>query len=564
MKGIIKNYYICPKERLNFFYNQISEIKQQRKKSRINNLISIKNEQKNFNYNDIYESLPTYNKTSIKIPNMNNRNHTFNHNNIKSFSKSIRVPKQRLNNNKKNQLKPFNSDKQLYVKDTRILIQYKKYKDIFKQNDENYDIVKNTFIDDYKKNLKALNNYLTINDKGINNTFDFNNNNKNQETVINNYIQKPKILKKIKRINNPIQLSSSIKENDFFFNYNKKRLNNKSKTFKEIIKTNSRLENEKEIFNNYNLYNINNIKRRKLVDYDCLSIGGQKKGVSKTNQDSFLIFDSILDCKDVKIFGVFDGHGEHGDLLTQEIRDLFKDFFSNIKYYDNLININANSIYNYLSKNNFEKIYDIFKKINEIIHQKYISNNYCIKCGTTTNILILFSKKNIINKIISMNLGNTKSILINENNQIKQLNICHTPNNTNEKIRIEKNGGEIGRAEWINEGPLRIWYKGKKDSGLSITRSFGDFEAEQLGVISIPDIEDYNIDEEKIKIIIIATEGLWTFLKNEKIMDIILPYYKSHDIKSATKKLTEIAKNIWKIKNPCEISDITIIILFFK
>ena len=564
MKGIIKNYYICPKERLNFFYNQISEIKQQRKKSRINNLISIKNEQKNFNYNDIYESLPTYNKTSIKIPNMNNRNHTFNHNNIKSFSKSIRVPKQRLNNNKKNQLKPFNSDKQLYVKDTRILIQYKKYKDIFKQNDENYDIVKNTFIDDYKKNLKALNNYLTINDKGINNTFDFNNNNKNQETVINNYIQKPKILKKIKRINNPIQLSSSIKENDFYFNYNKKRLNNKSKTFKEIIKTNSRLENEKEIFNNYNLYNINNIKRRKLIDYDCLSIGGQKKGVSKTNQDSFLIFDSILDCKDVKIFGVFDGHGEHGDLLTQEIRDLFKDFFSNIKYYDNLININANSIYNYLSKNNFEKIYDIFKKINEIIHQKYISNNYCIKCGTTTNILILFSKKNIINKIISMNLGNTKSILINENNQIKQLNICHTPNNTNEKKRIEKNGGEIGRAEWINEGPLRIWYKGKKDSGLSITRSFGDFEAEQLGVISIPDIEDYNIDEEKIKIIIIATEGLWTFLKNEKIMDIILPYYKSHDIKSATKKLTEIAKNIWKIKNPCEISDITIIILFFK
>ena len=564
MKGIIKNYYICPKERLNFFYNQISEIKQQRKKSRINNLISIKNEQKNFNYNDIYESLPTYNKTSIKIPNMNNRNHTFNHNNIKSFSKSIRVPKQRLNNNKKNQLKPFNSDKQLYVKDTRILIQYKKYKDIFKQNEENYDIVKNTFIDDYKKNLKALNNYLTINDKGINNTFDFNNNNKNQETVINNYIQKPKILKKIKRINNPIQLSSSIKENDFYFNYNKKRLNNKSKTFKEIIKTNSRLENEKEIFNNYNLYNINNIKRRKLIDYDCLSIGGQKKGVSKTNQDSFLIFDSILDCKDVKIFGVFDGHGEHGDLLTQEIRDLFKDFFSNIKYYDNLININANSIYNYLSKNNFEKIYDIFKKINEIIHQKYISNNYCIKCGTTTNILILFSKKNIINKIISMNLGNTKSILINENNQIKQLNICHTPNNTNEKIRIEKNGGEIGRAEWINEGPLRIWYKGKKDSGLSITRSFGDFEAEKLGVISIPDIEDYNIDEEKIKIIIIATEGLWTFLKNEKIMDIILPYYKSHDIKSATKKLTEIAKNIWKIKNPCEISDITIIILFFK
>ena len=44
----------------------------------------------------------------------------------------------------------------------------------------------------------------------------------------------------------------------------------------------------------------------------------------------------------------------------------------------------------------------------------------------------------------------------------------------------------------------------------------------------------------------------------------ILPYYKNNDIKGATKKLTEISNNIWKIKNPCEISDITIIILFFR
>ena len=99
---------------------------------------------------------------------------------------------------------------------------------------------------------------------------------------------------------------------------------------------------------------------------------------------------------------------------------------------------------------------------------------------------------------------------------------------------------------------------------MSITRSFGDFENEELGVISIPDIKEYDIEEEKIKIIILATSGLWTFLKNEKIMDIVIPYYKNNDIKGATKKLTEIAINLWKIKNPYEISDITIIILFFK
>ena len=56
--------------------------------------------------------------------------------------------------------------------------------------------------------------------------------------------------------------------------------------------------------------------------------------------------------------------------------------------------------------------------------------------STTTNILILFNKKNAINKIISINLGDTKSISINDDNQIKNLNISQTPNITEERMRI--------------------------------------------------------------------------------------------------------------------------------
>ena len=47
-------------------------------------------------------------------------------------------------------------------------------------------------------------------------------------------------------------------------------------------------------------------------------------------------------------------------------------------------------------------------------------------------------------------------------------------------------------------------------------------------------------------------------------MDIVLPYYENNDAIGATKKLTEISTKLWEIKNPCEINDITIIILFFK
>ena len=583
LKEIRKNYFMCPQEKLNFILKHMSEIAKMRSKIMLNSSSVKKNQpkttnlnthidyncQKNCGNNKISQSLQT-SKTLDKIPSIRKRNNNLNNNNssehksIKNFRKRLKIPKFKMNNMINDGLRTFHSDKKIFmVKDIRMVMHYRKYKDLYKKN-EDYDSVKKTFIDDYKKNLQALNNVLSVNDNGKEEKKD-NIKYINKKTNTNTFEQKPYIFKYIKQVNNDnFHFYSTNKDNNTFFNYSKTKINNKNKLFKELYKTNSKLENE--ILNNSDRYrnNIKYIKRRKLVDFNCLSIGGQRKGMPKINQDCYIILDNILNCKEVKIFGVLDGHGEYGDSLTQEIRDMFEDYFSNIKNYDTISNINGINIFNYLSKNNYEKIYEIFQKIDEKIHQKYSSNNYCIKCGTTTNILILFYNKKSINKLISLNLGNTKSILINDNKQIKQLNECHTPINQNERKRIEDKGGEIRRAEWMREGPLRIWYKGKKDSGLSITRSFGDFDNEPLGVISTPDIKEYDIDEEKIKIIIIATEGLWTFLKNEKIMDIVLPYYKNKDIKGATKKLTEIAHNIWQFKNPYEICDVTIIVLFFK
>lgn len=569
MKGIFKKYFICPKDKLNYFYNQIIEINELRKKfnSKKNNLLN-KAEQ-NSNY---YENLTTHNKKLVKIPLLKetNKYKASNYKKIRSFPKELKSIKNEMSKtiyDNYSYYRTFNSERQLYIKDSKILKRFKKYKDIYEQNKSNFEIVKQKFINDYKNNIKSLNDYLTINDNKIHNS-STEENNINKNEIRNNYLHKLNNSNKKRRIiNTHIQLYSNNKQkNSFLIKSNKENnINIIIKTFKEGLKLNdSLMKKEKILFNNYNTCNINAKKHKKLKYYNFLSIGGKKKGIAKKNQDCFLIMNNILDCEEVKAFGVFDGHGEHGDLLSNEIRDMIKDFFSNINIYQFYNVINITNIYKYFSNNNFEKILEIFRLIDDKIHEKYSSNNFCFQCGVTLNILLLFSLNNSINKIISINLGNTKSILINDNNQTKQLNICHIPNIEEERARIEKNGGEIGRAEWLKEGPLRIWYKGKRDSGLSITRSLGDFEVEKLGVNSIPDIKEYDINKEKIKIIILGTEGLWTFLKKEKIMDVVLPYYKNNDIKGATIKLAEIAKNLWKIINPNEISDITVIILYFK
>ena len=366
-----------------------------------------------------------------------------------------------------------------------------------------------------------------------------------------------------------------------------------------------------------NLCNIHGYK--KLINYNVISTPGSDYGKSKKNQDSYFIIPQLDNCENIKVFGIFDGHGEVGDILSTEIKEYFKNFFVNLLSYNNELDVDEgeenlhnnfiiksinnrkidhfnhyystkfqkrkinykmpeekklenlsfllmeksgkiNKIYNKLKSNNYSEIYSSYKKLDDELHTKYSNSNFCHLSGSTSLIVFLFNSKNC-NKIITSNLGDSKIILISQTNTIKELNTLHTLNNTEEKNRILEHGGVISR---LTVGPLRIWYKNKKYPGLSITRSLGDFESDSLGVISIPEVKEYDLDEEQIKILVFGTDGVWKFLTNDKIMDIVLPYYLQNDAEGATQKIKETANNLWNIKNPKGIADITVFVLFFK
>ena len=322
-------------------------------------------------------------------------------------------------------------------------------------------------------------------------------------------------------------------------------------------------------------------KLNNLISFDSYSLPGTERGKQKINQDSYLVLPNINNTKNCKIFGVFDGHGDNSDILSQEIRDYFIDYFSdntiykqqNILFNHNLENMNKISndeklekVYNLFTKNNYSELNKLFNDINYKLHEKYKENNFCLKTGSTSNLVMIMNdkKENCLNKIISINLGDSKSLLITEDNQAIDLNAVHNPEDINERERIEKNGGEISRVDWADYGPLRVFYKGKHYPGLAMTRAFGDFNAEPLGINTIPDIREYDIFEKKPKIIVLATDGVWQFLSNEKVKNILLPYYDEDNISGAAQKLVRSALRMWENKNPNFIDDITVIILFFR
>ena len=323
-------------------------------------------------------------------------------------------------------------------------------------------------------------------------------------------------------------------------------------------------------------------KIKNLVSFNALTLPGTEHGKQKINQDSYLVIPNVNNSQNCKIFGVFDGHGDNGDILSQEIRDYFIEYFNENHTYnqdskitnENFMEIfkkvsnddRLEKVYNLFTKNNFNELNKLYENINNKIHNKYKENDFCLKTGSTSNIVIVINdkKKDSLNKIITINLGDSKSLLITQDNQTIDLNMCHIPEEESEKERIEKNGGEVSRVDWADYGPLRVFFKGENYPGLAMTRSFGDFEAEPLGVNSIPDIREYDIQDKNPKIIVLATDGIWQFLTNEKVKNILLPYYEENNITGASQKLVSSALRMWEAKNPDFIDDITVILLFFK
>ena len=420
--------------------------------------------------------------------------------------------------------------------------------------------LKNKFSKDSKRNIIDSNSFMTIfnikptlqenTEKKIGNTtgrFDFLRENKIKE--ISKPI-KPILPKIITKPANTYRIKNSF---DSQITQNKTK-DKKSLTFDKFNcreKIPSHQKFKLSITSRFYNKNKKKIKIRKLDSYDIRTCPGSKNGVTKINQDSYIAMTKINNINNYKIFGVFDGHGYNGEDISKSVSNYFIDYYENTKFYDET----PIHIFNDYKKDDYNLIRKCIINCNENLHKTL----NCEKSGTTINTI------HIINtKIINTNLGDSRTIFIDGNNKVIQLIKDHTPDSIKEKERIYEMGGEVSRVEWADYGPFRIWFKGENYPGLAMSRSLGDFDAEKIGVINIPEISDIDIVEKNIKICICASDGLWEFLSNDRVCELVLGYYNSDDAKGATRKLMEVARKTWEVNNNMGIDDITIIVLFFK
>ena len=283
--------------------------------------------------------------------------------------------------------------------------------------------------------------------------------------------------------------------------------------------------------------------------------GKGEDGFTKVNQDSFLVLETEYNLKDFNIFCVMDGHGVNGHLVSRYVMKYINLFFKNNKKM-NSSNNNEDAVYYRLKKGDCHILKKLFRHAERDLDKKSaIDANF----SGTTCVMVL----QIGERILCSNIGDSRAIMVKTGNVIVPLSIDQKPNDPEESKRIIQNGGEISQYEEDGEksGPYRVWKKGEVYPGIAMSRSVGDFVATSLGVIPEPEFIEEKIDGD-CKFIVIASDGVWEFLENERVAEIVWPYYNNDDPDGACKELIKESTEWWN-KEDIVVDDITVVVVFF-
>lgn len=235
--------------------------------------------------------------------------------------------------------------------------------------------------------------------------------------------------------------------------------------------------------------------------------GVSKKGHApynprKKNQDALIMAEdphtgSLILC-------VLDGHGEHGDSISQTFRDqLTVEMMNHPTWETDLKKATADAI----------------AKVERNMLRNYrIDSEFS---GTTLSMAIIRG-----NTVTGVNIGDSRVILgCQEGGSLnfRDVTIDHKPDQPAEKERILACGGRVFAVEYDDgiDGPPRVWLGHMDIPGLAMSRSLGDVVAHSAGVTSEPEFTEIELNPETDKFLVVATDGLWEFVDNQETVELV-------------------------------------------
>mmetsp|Transcript_28260 Transcript_28260/g.58387 ORF Transcript_28260/g.58387 Transcript_28260/m.58387 type:complete len:346 (-) Transcript_28260:63-1100(-) len=276
--------------------------------------------------------------------------------------------------------------------------------------------------------------------------------------------------------------------------------------------------------------------------------GSSKKGYApynprKRNQDSILM-------KEHKSTGtlmlcVLDGHGEAGDLVSHFITDhLARKTFAHKSF---------------KTDPGLAMRDEVLKLEQALLKDASIDTEFS---GTTAVLSCIRGRT-----LHVANIGDSRIILGRQTKKggmkAVEVSLDHKPDREDEQKRIVAKGGRVFAVEYDDgeTGPPRVWLGHLDIPGLAMSRSLGDSVAHTAGVISEPEMFKTTLTEDD-KIMVIASDGLWEFMTNQEVIDMIMSTKMAEPRKVVDMLVTE-ASSRW-MKEEQVIDDTTVIVAYLR
>lgn len=215
------------------------------------------------------------------------------------------------------------------------------------------------------------------------------------------------------------------------------------------------------------------------------------KGRRESNEDRHNIILNIdgndLDKNQINFFGIYDGHG--GTWVSKYLETNMPNYYMDKKFCPPF------------SPKYHEQVFCLVQSL-------LLKNSLGYSNGSTCLLNLMYKYKDEIHLNI-VNLGDSRLSIVYSNGTSKSITKDHKPDDSVEKSRLEKMGGEVYKD---SESVYRI-------GDLSLSRAFGDGDNAPY-ISQKPDIF-YKKITKQTKYIVMGCDGLWDVISSEEIGQVI-------------------------------------------
>ena len=246
------------------------------------------------------------------------------------------------------------------------------------------------------------------------------------------------------------------------------------------------------------------------------------------------------------VIGVYDGHGQHGHLVSNFIKDRIASELKAIEP---------------------EQLRDpaaaerAFSAAHHRVQEALKTSGIDVTLSGSTACTALKRGR----QLLVANVGDSRAVLGTLDERTgrvvaRDLSVDHKPDDAKERHRIESNGGYVApsRMQGVGfVGPARVWDRSQR-YGLATSRSMGDtvYVSNQAGVISDPEVTSHRLSK-RDQLVIFGSDGVWDHISSQEAVAIAM---QAKTPQQASDRIAQVARDRWRRNGPVQ-DDITAVVV---